>query len=85
MLLVVSNEVAPFAGAVIVAGMNTVMMPLVASSVYVSFEKKRISYVPGTVGMTNDTGALVTPLAGGVCRPFRYLRCKYAFAGAPVA
>ncbi len=52
-------------------GSVVVTVPLVAISVYCAL-KKRAWNVPGVAGSRNVTAALVNPVAGIVCVPFRY-------------
>ncbi|PYR70065.1 MAG: hypothetical protein DMF88_03970 [Acidobacteria bacterium] len=50
----------------------TLIVALVASFVQPPFANRRTLYVPGTVGATNCTVALVSPVVGAVVEPFRY-------------
>src|SRR5882762_4224257 len=52
-------------------GAVVVIDPLIASSVYAAL-KKRAWYVPGVTGNISVSVALVTPVAGITCVPFRY-------------
>jgi hypothetical protein len=68
----VGVAVAPGAGVIVGTGAPaTVIVGLVASTVYVLFAMKRKWYVPGDAGMLNDNVADVSPGTGATFVPLR--------------
>src|SRR2546425_6240594 len=63
--------VAPVVALSVRLGAVVAIDPLIASSAYAAL-KKRAWYVPGVTGNISVSVALVTPVAGITCVPFRY-------------